>query len=42
MIGAVTGGRKHHLSLAELETLVSEASARGVTVMRDGDARGVD
>lgn len=37
MIGAVTGGRDHWPTLAELERLAAEARARGVTVMRDGD-----
>ena len=42
MIGAVTGGRDHWASLAELEAAAAEFAARGVEVVRDGDAAGVD
>lgn len=42
IIGAVTGGRDHWPSLAELEFLASEVRDRGVDIIRDGDARGVD
>lgn len=42
-IAAVTGGRHHWPTLAELEQLGSECAARGVTVLRDGDCpTGVD
>jgi hypothetical protein len=42
MIAVVTGGRTHWPTLAEFETLDAECRRRGVTVVRDGDARGVD
>ena len=43
MIGAVTGGREHWPTLAELEVLAAEVRSRGVTTMRDGDCpTGVD
>lgn len=42
MIGAVTGGRRHWLTIAELERLELEIRDRHVTTIRNGQARGVD
>lgn len=42
MIAVITGGRDHWLTLAELERLESVIAERGVRVLRDGWARGVD
>lgn len=43
MIGVVTGGRDHWLSLGSLELLAGELTNRGVELLRDGDCvTGVD
>lgn len=42
MIGAVTGGRDRHPSLAELEAVAAELGPKAITKLRHGDCRGTD
>lgn len=41
-VAVVTGGRDYFPSLAELELLAAEVQRRGIEVLREGEARGVD